>query len=413
MWLASTFAAFLLYQYPPSPDSKIVSLSCPSDNNPGCQKTPYILRMTFASSLYFFAMSLFTIGANLTSSFGHKLHDGFWVLKWIFYVGLHVASVWMPSNALKNYSYLQTIGAAIFLLVQIVLLIDFCYDVAEWFRGKGIKRNHAGEESVRPCWAFLMITVMAGCLAVIVVMLVLGFQWFTTPVQTRFSTLDGKCGFNTFVLVFAIILFVLGIGCQVAVTAKQGSGSVVTALFIGAYCLWNVFSGLLATHVCQSQVSSNSYAEPVSIILTILSAAYAAFQFPKVTDGMMKSNKNAGKPESVWQKDASGSSSVALPTSEPEITPVPYSYAKFHVAFCFASCFVAMQLSGWLEFERETTATDTTTPQAWVKIVSAWICGLLYIWTILAPVLLPNRDFSKQKFIQAVHDGVDTSMQPI
>jgi hypothetical protein len=91
MWLSSTFAAFLLcvtpgiqnefcaifsllcatsaltftsfnsspflsYQFPPNPDSKIVSLSCPSNNNPGCQKTPYILRMTFASSLYFLAM---------------------------------------------------------------------------------------------------------------------------------------------------------------------------------------------------------------------------------------------------------------------------------------------------------------------------------------------------------------------
>lgn len=412
MWLASTFAAFLLYQFPPSPDSKIVSLSCPSDNNPGCQKTPYILRMTFASSLYFLAMSLATIGASMTSSFGHKLHDGFWVLKWVFYIALHVASVWMPSDALKNYSYIQSFGAAVFLLVQIVLLIDFCYDVAEWFRANGIKKNHAGEESVKPCWAFLMILVMVGCFAVIVTMAVLGFQWFTTPVATRYSTLGGKCGFNTFVLVFAIILFVLGLACQFAVTSRSGSGSVVTALFIGAYCMWNVFSGLLATHVCQSQVASNSYAEPVSIILTILSAAYAAFQFPKVTDGMMKSNKNAGKPESVWQKEDS-SVNVPLPTAEPEDAPVPYSYSKFHVAFCFASCFVAMQLSSWLEFERATTATDTTTPQAWVKIASAWMCGMLYIWTILAPVLLPNRDFSKQKFVQSLHAGVDNSLQPV
>lgn len=253
-------------------------------------------------------------------------------------------------------------------------------------------------------------------------MLVLAFRWFTTPVATRYSTLDGKCGFNTFVLVFAAVLFVLGLALQVVVTARKGSGSVVTALFIGSYvppkphpppcislislasfslsfclltshqtlrpiryCMWNVFSGLLATHVCQSQVASNSYAEPVSIILTILSAAYAAFQFPKVTDGMMKSNKNAGKPESVWQKELPDrNASVIVP--EPDAAPVPYSYPKFHVAFCFASCFVAMQLSSWLEFERATTATDTTTPQAWVKIVSAWICGLLYIWTVLAPV---------------------------
>ncbi len=51
----ASFPAPFSYQFPPSPDSKIVSLSCPSDN-PGCQKTPYILRMTFASSLFFFAM---------------------------------------------------------------------------------------------------------------------------------------------------------------------------------------------------------------------------------------------------------------------------------------------------------------------------------------------------------------------
>lgn len=30
------------------------------------------------------------------------------------------------------------------------------------FRDNGIKKNHAGEESVKPCWAILMVTVMAG-----------------------------------------------------------------------------------------------------------------------------------------------------------------------------------------------------------------------------------------------------------
>lgn len=131
--------------------------------------------------------------------------------------------------------YFQTFGAAVFLLVQIVLLIDFCYDCAEWFREHSIKRNHIGEESIKPCWAFLMIVVMIGCLAVIATMAVLGFRWFTTPVASIHSTLDGKCGFNTFVLVFAVILFVAGLGLQIAITSKTKNGSVVTALFIGAY----------------------------------------------------------------------------------------------------------------------------------------------------------------------------------
>lgn len=31
----------------------------------------------------------------------------------------------------------------------------------------------------------------------------------------------------------------------------------------------------------------------------------------------------------------------------------------------------------------------------WVKIASQWLTALLYIWTFVAPVLLPNRDFGQ------------------
>ena len=27
----------------------------------------------------------------------------------------------------------------------------------------------------------------------------------------------------------------------------------------------------------------------------------------------------------------------------------------------------------------------------WMRIVSSWICMLLYIWSLLAPVLMPDR----------------------
>lgn len=30
----------------------------------------------------------------------------------------------------------------------------------------------------------------------------------------------------------------------------------------------------------------------------------------------------------------------------------------------------------------------------WVKISSSWVCLLLYVWTLVAPLVLTNRDFS-------------------
>ena len=30
----------------------------------------------------------------------------------------------------------------------------------------------------------------------------------------------------------------------------------------------------------------------------------------------------------------------------------------------------------------------------WVKAISSWLCFGIYMWTLVAPVVLPDRDFS-------------------
>lgn len=76
-----------------------------------------------------------------------------------------------------------------------------------------------------------------------------------------------------------------------------------------------------------------------------------------------------------------------------------YSYALFHVIFFLATAWVATLLT--MNFEEEKTKNADFLPvgrtyaASWVKIVSSWVCYGIYTWTLVAPVVLPDRfDFS-------------------
>jgi hypothetical protein len=83
-----------------------------------------------------------------------------------------------------------------------------------------------------------------------------------------------------------------------------------------------------------------------------------------------------------------------------ERTSTQYSYALFHVIFFLATTWVATLLTMRFESEKKDEFQDfepvgRTYWASWVKIISAWICYGIYVWTLVAPIVLPDRfDFS-------------------
>lgn len=71
---------------------------------------------------------------------------------------------------------------------------------------------------------------------------------------------------------------------------------------------------------------------------------------------------------------------------------VSYSWSFFHVMFALATLYVMMTLTNWYKPDGK----DLTQNQAsmWIKIISSWLCCALYTWTLVAPIVLPDRDFS-------------------
>lgn len=161
------------------------------------------------------------------------------------------------------------------------------------------------------------------------------------------------------------------------------------------------------------------------MLLTIFSTAYAAVQFPQVyptqpqfnpccshsllSDNFRRSQKKSScgrerRKQCFRRRRASRSRSILLPKISHRIllrellsqhaavqlvgeVRALTRASESRIAVVVMPFFFPSQLCS----QRQPTAMNTTTPQAWVKIVSAWICSLLYIWTLVAPLLFPHR----------------------
>lgn len=82
-------------------------------------------------------------------------------------------------------------------------------------------------------------------------------------------------------------------------------------------------------------------------------------------------------------------------SKEIDARPVSYSYTFFHVIFALASMYSAMLLTGWTSAASDSSELmDVGWTTVWVRICTEWATAALYIWTLVAPLLFPDRDFS-------------------
>ncbi|KAI5287702.1 hypothetical protein KEM52_001455 [Ascosphaera acerosa] len=80
--------------------------------------------------------------------------------------------------------------------------------------------------------------------------------------------------------------------------------------------------------------------------------------------------------------------------ADDERTATKYNYSLFHVIFLGATMWVASLLTQNLDPEASgdgLAPVGRTYWASWVKIISAWVCYAIYAWTLVAPVLLPDR----------------------
>ncbi|KAH7817199.1 putative TMS membrane protein/tumor differentially expressed protein [Monocercomonoides exilis] len=398
-----------------------------------CSEKLLVLRIGIAlvlTFLFFFLISL--IMCFTANSACLSLNNGWWVFKVILFLGVVVGCYFIPPKVVSGLFYVMVIGSAIFLIIQIVLLITFFDAWNESWRDKN-------------CLAGLTIFTI-----------IVSIGWIILTALTY--VFYNKCTLDLVLtsvgVAFAIIM--------ILITFKVSSASIFTTSLVLIYCAWLNLSSLMANpnNECFTfyAYSTNDGAggtvmKVFSVLFTYIALCFSSFSYsgqmkgqdsPSVSSNETAEYKNetdeykrprskemAGNKDdiagsissysSIRRSDqqiqsnpvANGESIIATSQPMPEyassstdvsdedktnVKPYVYPYWKMYLIYILASMHISVVIVGWSVTDREALSglsAGASTAAMWSKTAAHWVCILLYIWLMIAPVvgpkLFPNR----------------------
>jgi len=183
--------------------------------------------------------------------------------------------------------------------------------------------------------------------------------------------------------------------------ANPRSGILQSGL-ITAYSTYLIFSAMMSSTDCNPWVASSG-ASNISVAIgaafTIVAVCYTTIRAAsQVGDLNLQEAEPLMKEEAAEEKekDKSEKEEKVEKVEDKSSEQVGYSFSKFHLVFALGAFYIAMLMSDWRTVYNpgtETATVDSGLAAVWVKVVSSWLCVGLYIWTLIGPLLLPDREW--------------------
>ncbi|XP_035488524.1 serine incorporator 1 isoform X1 [Scophthalmus maximus] len=382
-----------------------------------------VYRVCFGMSIWFLGFSF--LMANIKNSRDPRaaIHNGFWFFKFVALVAVTVGAFYIPDGPFTyTWFVVGSGGAFFFILIQLVLLVDFAHSWNESWIDKlesGNSRTWYG--------ALLVVTVLNYILSFTAV--VLFFVFYTKP---------NGCFVNKFFISFNMLFCIVAsvISVLPKVQESQPRSGLLQSSIITLYTMFltwsamtnepdracnpsllSIFHQITAPTLAPLEMDNQTAVviigteEPVLtspylqwwdaqsivglviFVLCILYSSIRSSSTSQVNKLTMASKDSAILAEGGSSSDLSEESTGPRRVEDNERDMVQYSYSFFHFMLFLASLYIMMTLTNWYSPEADYTVTSKW-PAVWVKISSSWVCLALYIWTLLAPMILTNRDFS-------------------
>lgn len=179
----------------------------------------------------------------------------------------------------------------------------------------------------------------------------------------------------------------------------------MTPALINAYSVYLCWQAL-SSHpdkMCNPSATYNdtNNSEAVSVFLAAFAITWTSWRMSASTKSLFtlgEANLSTDDSDEEGEKRLNGLlTGDDQDTNTPKASPVSSDSPcwQFHLIMLLGSLYMAMALTAWGAADGSTPSHSRTSSltSVWVKIGSQWITSLLYLWTIIAPNVLTNRDF--------------------
>ncbi|ESO02428.1 hypothetical protein HELRODRAFT_184990 [Helobdella robusta] len=379
-----------------------------------------VYKVCFSMACFFFLLCVIMINVKTSKDPRSAVQNGFWFFKILLLVGICIGAFFITGeNELKfrqAWMVIGMIGAFVFILIQLILLVDFAHSWNEKWIGRY-------EETESKAWfaGLLFFTVLFYALSLTLV--VIFYIYYAH---------DGDCGLHKFFVSFNLIIcFVLSV-CSILPKIQEANprSGLLQSSLITLYTMYLTWSAMTnnPNHSCNPSFteilkplyptnssipggnSTDGYMDIsngvgldwksiLSLAIFLACVLYSSIRTSSMNN-MTKLNIT-GRQDGILDDenliinqasaDAGESGGKSI---DDEGDGVAYSYSFFHFIFLLASLYIMMTLTHWYKPSADIKYMVSNEPAMWVKISSSWVCLAIYGWTLVAPIVLSNREFN-------------------
>lgn len=342
-----------------------------------------VYRICFATCLFFVLMALITIGVKSSKDPRAGIQNGFWGIKYLLVIGGIIGAFFIPEGQFAStWMVFGMIGGFGFIVIQLILIIDFAHSWAErWVS------NYEESES-RGWYAALLFSMLAAYTLAFIGAILL-FMYYTEP--------EG-CGLNKFFISINLILILAASGISVlpAVQEHQPRSGLLQSAVVSMYVMYLTWSALSNGSKDCNTISSNESSfdkqSIIGLVIWVCSVLYSSIRTASSSSKITMSEHILAKEGTEGADGGEAGRTEETKVFDNEGDGVAYSWTFFHIVFALATLYIMMTLTNW--YNPSSQLSKENVASMWIKITSSWLCVGLYIWTLVAPAIFPDREFN-------------------